>query len=114
MGASERHDFAVRVSTFVARTARAHRLPPRVRADREPPLCGTGPNRYSADLPPPSRESSENQKSIKVRRCWSRCRSPHVIRAGFADFSRRRRWQPPRGLEFKAGTTEFGFEFAWV
>src|SRR5712672_1531582 len=48
---------------FVKCAARVHRIPPRVRDDRETPLWGTGPNRYSADLPPPSSEISENQKS---------------------------------------------------
>ena len=38
IGASERHDFAVRVGTFVTRTARVHRIPPRVRDDRDTPL----------------------------------------------------------------------------
>jgi hypothetical protein len=50
-------------STIRQRRRRVHRIPPRVRDDREPPLCGTGPNRYSADLPPPSSKISENQKS---------------------------------------------------
>src|SRR6266446_10073810 len=39
---------------FVTRAARVHRIPPHVRDDRETPLRGTGPNRYSADFTPPS------------------------------------------------------------
>src|SRR5258707_12052663 len=38
IGASERHDFAVRVGTFVTRTARVHRIPPHVRNVRNAPL----------------------------------------------------------------------------
>jgi hypothetical protein len=40
--ASGPHDFAVRFSTVRQRRIRVHRIPPRVRDDREPPLCGTG------------------------------------------------------------------------
>jgi hypothetical protein len=41
--ASGPHDFAVRkLSAFVKSAARVHRIPPRVRDDREPPLHGTG------------------------------------------------------------------------
>jgi len=37
------NDFAVRkLSALVFSAARVHRIPPRVRDDREPPLCGTG------------------------------------------------------------------------
>jgi len=36
--ASGPHDFAVRVSTVRQRCLRVHRIPPRVRDDREPPL----------------------------------------------------------------------------
>jgi|SRR5215208_7232739 len=43
VGASEPHVFAVREArAFVFRAACVHRIPPRVRDDREPPLCGTG------------------------------------------------------------------------
>src|SRR6266850_5164570 len=56
IGASEPHDLAVRLSTIRQLRCSVHRIPPRVRDDREPPLCGTGPNRYSADLPPSSSE----------------------------------------------------------
>jgi hypothetical protein len=41
VGASGPHDFAVRVSAVRYRRIRVHRIPPRVRDDREPPLCGT-------------------------------------------------------------------------
>jgi hypothetical protein len=47
VGASGPHDFAVReMSTLVSRATRVHRIPPRVRDDREPPLFrdGTGRN----------------------------------------------------------------------
>src|SRR5207248_5790519 len=40
--ASGPHDFTVRVSTVRQRCLRVHRIPSRVRDDREPPLCGTG------------------------------------------------------------------------
>jgi hypothetical protein len=40
VGASEPHVFAVREArAFVFRAACVHRIPPRVRDDREPPLC---------------------------------------------------------------------------
>src|SRR6266481_6662889 len=39
-GASEPHDFAVRVSTFVTRTARVHRIPPRVDDVAQRPSVG--------------------------------------------------------------------------
>jgi hypothetical protein len=39
-GASEPHDFAVRVSTVVKRAARVHRIPPRVGDVRNAPLSG--------------------------------------------------------------------------
>src|SRR5882672_4535131 len=42
---------------------------PRVRDDREPPLCGTGPNHYIADFTPSSSENSENQKLARECRC---------------------------------------------
>src|SRR5438270_6902383 len=50
VGASEPHDFAVRVSTVRQRCLRVHRIPSRVRDDREPPPCGTGRAVYSFDL----------------------------------------------------------------
>jgi hypothetical protein len=43
IGASGPHDFAVRDSTtLVSRGDRVHRIPPRVRDDREPPLLSGG------------------------------------------------------------------------
>ena len=42
VGASGPHDFAVRFSAIRQERIRVHRIPPRVRDDREPPLCGTG------------------------------------------------------------------------
>ncbi len=42
VGASGPHDFAVRFSAVRQERIRVHRIPPRVRDDREPPLCGTG------------------------------------------------------------------------
>src|ERR1700733_7621801 len=36
------HDFSVRISAVRQKRIRVHRIPPRVRDDREPPLCGTG------------------------------------------------------------------------
>jgi hypothetical protein len=38
VGVSGPHDFAVRVSAVRYRHLRVHRIPPRVRDDREPPL----------------------------------------------------------------------------
>jgi hypothetical protein len=40
IGASEPHDFAVRVSTFVTPAARVHRIPPHVDDVRNAPLLG--------------------------------------------------------------------------
>ena len=42
IGASGPHDFAVRFNAVRQRRLCVHRIPPRVRDDREPPLCGTG------------------------------------------------------------------------
>ena len=43
VGASGPHDFAVRkIAPSSEAPPRVHRIPPRVRDDREPPLCGTG------------------------------------------------------------------------
>ena len=42
VGASGPHDFAVRLSAVRYRRIRVHRIPSRVRDDRESPLCGTG------------------------------------------------------------------------
>jgi hypothetical protein len=42
VGVSGPHDFAVRVSALVRSAARVHRIPPRVRDDREPPLQRDG------------------------------------------------------------------------
>ena len=42
VGASGPHDFAVRLSAVRQRHCHVHRIPPRVRDDREPPPCGTG------------------------------------------------------------------------
>src|SRR5437016_8932974 len=41
VGASGPHDFAVRVSTVRQRCLRVHRIPSRVRDDRDTPLGGT-------------------------------------------------------------------------
>ena len=47
--ASGPHDFAVRkLSALVFSAACVHRIPSRVRDDREPPLCGTGRRIYEA------------------------------------------------------------------
>jgi hypothetical protein len=42
VGASGPHDFAVRLSAVRYRHLRVHRIPPRVRDDREPPLMWDG------------------------------------------------------------------------
>src|SRR5882724_9913800 len=63
--ASGPHDFAVRVRAIRQRRVSVHRIPPRGRDDRVSPLCGTGPHRYRADLPPPSSIISEIQKSAR-------------------------------------------------
>jgi hypothetical protein len=39
--ASGPHDFAVRFCAIRQRHIRVHRIPPRVRDDRDTPLCGT-------------------------------------------------------------------------
>ena len=41
---------AVRVSAARQEHIRVHRIPPRVRDDREPPLCGSGRVKYKTDL----------------------------------------------------------------
>ena len=48
--ASGPHDFAVRFSAVRYRRFHVHRIPSRVRDDREPPLCGTGRADYASDL----------------------------------------------------------------
>ena len=50
VGASGPHDFSVRFSTVRYRRFHVHRTLPRVRDDREPPLCGTGRREYASDL----------------------------------------------------------------
>ena len=42
VGASGPHDFAVRTSAVRQRRIHVHRIPPRVRDDRETPLCRDG------------------------------------------------------------------------
>jgi hypothetical protein len=42
IGASGPHDFAVRLSAVRQKRLRVHRIPPRVRDDREPPLVWDG------------------------------------------------------------------------
>jgi hypothetical protein len=44
------HDFSVRFGTVRYRRFHVHRIPSRVRDDREPPLCGTGRLEYASDL----------------------------------------------------------------
>ena len=47
VGASGPHDFAVRGSAPSSEAPPlVHRIPPRVRDDREPPLCGTGRGKF--------------------------------------------------------------------
>jgi hypothetical protein len=49
--ASGPHDFAVRRQRASSlRAVSVHRIPPRVRDDREPPLCETGQVQCAADL----------------------------------------------------------------
>src|SRR5205823_797210 len=51
VGASGPHDFAVRVSTVRQKHHRVHRIPSRVRDDREPPLLvGRDGGVYKSDL----------------------------------------------------------------
>jgi hypothetical protein len=64
VGASGPHDFAVRVGALVRSAARVHRIPPRVRDDRETPLRGTGCESVYCCFYPPSSEISENQKLV--------------------------------------------------
>ena len=57
VGASEPHDFAVRKAKRLRQcAARVHRIPRRVRDDREPPLCGDG--------------TARDMQVIWVRREW--------------------------------------------
>src|ERR1700753_1345519 len=50
VGASGPPDFSVRFSTVRYRRFHVHRILPRVRDDREPPLCGTGRRECASDL----------------------------------------------------------------
>ena len=50
VGASGPHDFSVRFNTVRYRRFHVHRILPRVRDDREPPLCGPGRLEYAGDL----------------------------------------------------------------
>jgi hypothetical protein len=51
VGASGPHGFAVRVSTFRQARIRVHRIQPRVRDDRDTPLCGVDGGSSKVDLP---------------------------------------------------------------
>ena len=67
--ASRRQDHTTSPSAsapFVKGAARVHRIPSRVRDDREPPLCGTGPNRCIPVSTKSSTKTSENPKSVLV------------------------------------------------
>ncbi|MGA9091151.1 MAG: hypothetical protein WB420_18825, partial [Bradyrhizobium sp.] len=46
VGVSGPHDFAVRLSAIRQKRIRVHRIPPRVRDDREPPLLWDGIARF--------------------------------------------------------------------
>ena len=50
---------------FVKGNTSVHRIPSRVRDDREPPLFGTGPDRDIPVSTDTSRENSENQKLFR-------------------------------------------------
>ena len=51
IGASGPRDFAVRINAIRQRRFSVHRIPPRVRDDREPPLCvGRDGGGYEGDL----------------------------------------------------------------
>ena len=68
--ASRRQDHTTSPSTFarfVKRAISVHRIPSRVRDDREPPLCGTGPDRSMPASSNSSSVISENQKTIAKR-----------------------------------------------
>jgi hypothetical protein len=61
VGASGPHDFAVRVSAIRQRRHRVHRIPPRVRDDRERPSVGRDGENYTGD------SISEKQKYFLQR-----------------------------------------------
>ena len=68
--ASRRQDHTTSPSAFarfVKRAISVHRIPSRVRDDREPPLCGTGPDRSMPASSNSSSVISENQKTIAKR-----------------------------------------------
>ena len=50
VGASGPYDFAVRLRAIRQRRISVHRIPPRVRDDRDTPFCGTGRRRFKFDL----------------------------------------------------------------
>src|SRR6202011_2737419 len=73
VGVSGPHDFAVRLSAVRYRRFRVHRIPPRVRDDREPPLQSEDRN-FPAKLAQNTRRDRE-AVSTKERSC------PDLIRA---------------------------------
>jgi hypothetical protein len=62
IGASERHDLAVRVSAIRQRHYRVHRIPPRVDDVAQRPSEGRDNEGYRSDLGPLASEISEFQK----------------------------------------------------
>ena len=67
IGASERHDLAVRQQTaLVSRAARVHRIPPHVDDVANAPLKGRDNNGYRSDLGRLASEISEIQKPAQV------------------------------------------------
>ena len=88
VGGSGPHDFAVRKGcALVSSAACVHRIPPRVRDDREPPLCGTRPNRNIPDSTWPLSE-------IRIFRNRSPPRPGSVKRRGAENSALR----PPAGF----------------
>ena len=63
--ASEPHDFAVRLRAVRPQHIRVHRIPPRVRDDRERPSVGRDDSALLLFL------SSRQEKLLKFRNCFS-------------------------------------------
>ena len=65
IGASERHDLAVRQqAALVSRAANVHCIPPRVDDVAQRPSVGRDGEGYKSDLPPRSSNISENRKLV--------------------------------------------------
>jgi hypothetical protein len=95
--ASGPHVFAVRVSAVRYRHLRVHRIPPRVRDDREPPLMWDGTARNTPVI-------------------WVWCEEEIFLQTGldrkFSDLPVRQKCSPDERSEIRESTVGPGFRFA--